>query len=83
MPKRPYPHWQRRHEAVLHWLFEHPTGTLAECARDTGYSRPHLSRITCSPDFRQYLGALRADVERQLLAHYVEGLTARKHKIRQ
>lgn len=79
----PYPRWQRRHEAVLHWLFEHPTGTLAECARDTGYSRPHLSRITCSPDFRQYLGALRADVERQLLAHYVEGLTARKHKIRQ
>jgi hypothetical protein len=32
MTKRPYPRWERRHEAVLHWLIEHPTATLREGA---------------------------------------------------
>ena len=33
MPKRPYPRWQRRHDAVLQWLLQCPRATLKECAR--------------------------------------------------
>ena len=80
MAKRPYPRWQRRHEAVLTWLVEHPAGKLEECARATGYSRSHLSRITCSPDFRRQLGGIRAELERQVLARVVDRLTPRASK---
>jgi hypothetical protein len=51
LPNTPYPRWQHRHESVLLWLFENPTKTLGECAKATGYSPTHLSRITRSPDF--------------------------------
>jgi AraC-like DNA-binding protein len=78
VPKRPYPSWQRRHEAVLTWLVEHPAGTLEECARATGYSRSHLSRITCSPDFRRQLGVFRAELERQVLARVMDRLMPAK-----
>jgi len=61
MPKRPYPRWQRRHEAVLEWLLENPARRLYDCARETGYSPSHLSRIVNSPDFRaRYEVALKA-----------------------
>ena len=78
MPKRPYPCWQRRHEAVLIWLVEHPAGKLEECARVTGYSRSHLSRITCSPDFCRQLGGIRAELERQVLTRVMDRLTPKK-----
>jgi hypothetical protein len=78
MPKRPYPCWQRRHEAVLLRLIEHPRETLIECARATGYSPSHISRITCSPDFRQRRGVLRAELERQVLARVMDRLTSTK-----
>ena len=59
MPKRPYPRWQRRHEAILLWLLENPPKKLKDCAAATGYSRTHISRIINSPDFRtRYDGAL-------------------------
>jgi hypothetical protein len=48
-----YPSWQRRHEAVLQWFLHHPSGTAAECAAATGYSRTHISRITCTEEFRR------------------------------
>jgi hypothetical protein len=78
MPKRPYPRWQRRHHAVLLWLFEHPRAKLTDCARATGYSPSHLSRIMCSPDFRQRLGVLRAEQERQVLARVMDRLIPTK-----
>ena len=54
MPKRPYPRWQRRHEAVLLWLLRNPTKPLKLCARETGYSQSHVSRIVNSPDFQRH-----------------------------
>jgi len=53
MTKRPYPAWQRRHEAVLLWVLQHPAGKQYECAEATGYSRWHISRIICSPEFKR------------------------------
>lgn len=52
MPKRTYPRWQRRHDAVLRWLLQNPARTLNECAGATGYSPSQISRIVNSPDFR-------------------------------
>ncbi len=58
MPQRPYPRWQRRHEAVLLWLLRNPTKAFKQCAEETGYSASHVSRIFNSPDFqRHYRGA--------------------------
>ena len=53
MPQRPYPRWQRRHEAVLLCLLRNPTKPLKLCARETGYSASHVSRIVNSPDFQR------------------------------
>jgi hypothetical protein len=78
VPKRPYPRWERRHEAVLLWLIEHPTATLSEGALATGYSPSHLSRITCSPDFQRHLHDLRTELERQVLSRVTDRLTATK-----
>ncbi len=52
MPKRSYPRWQRKHDQVLKWCFEHPGGNQSECSEATGYSPTHISRIQRSPDFR-------------------------------
>ena len=61
MPKRPYPRWQRRHETVLLWCLQNPGKKLRNCAKETGYSRTHVSRIINSPDFkRHYSAALEA-----------------------
>ena len=52
MPKRPYPRYRRRHDALLMTLFENPLQTNKEIAKATGYSPSQVSRIVCSPDFR-------------------------------
>ena len=52
MPKRPYPRYRRRHDALLMTLFEKPLQTNKELAKATGYSPSQVSRIVCSPDFR-------------------------------
>jgi len=49
---RRYPRLNRRHLGVMIWLLEHPAATLTECAQAVGYSRPWLSRIVNSPEFR-------------------------------
>ncbi|MCH9053038.1 MAG: hypothetical protein IIA72_18580 [Proteobacteria bacterium] len=76
MPKRPYPRWQRRHEAVLLWLLENPPKKLKDCAAATGYSRTHISRIINSPDFRaRYEAAVdagRAEAYRRYFARLTE-----------
>ena len=61
MPKRPYPRWQRRHEGVLLWCLANPARKLKDCAKETGYSCTHISRIINSLDFRaRYSAALEA-----------------------
>jgi hypothetical protein len=52
MTKRPYPRYQRRHDAILLSILENPIQTNKEIAKATGYSPSQLSRIVCSPDFR-------------------------------
>ncbi len=52
MPKRPYPRYRRRHDAILLYILENPMQTQEEIAAATGYSPSQISRILCSPDFR-------------------------------
>ncbi len=66
MPSRPYPAWQRRHEAVLLYLLQRPAAKLDEVADATGYSRWQISRIINGPEFlRRYRAAL-AEAEGRL-----------------
>jgi hypothetical protein len=51
--RRPYPRWQRRHEAILRLILEYPLLSRTEIAAATGYSPTHISRIVNSPDFRE------------------------------
>ncbi len=51
MPKRPYPRYQRQHDAILFAVLENPMQTNKEIAKATGYSPSQVSRITCSQDF--------------------------------
>ena len=53
MPKRPYPHYQRRHHAILLSVCRNPAIKQKEIAKATGYSPSQVSRILCSPDFQQ------------------------------
>jgi hypothetical protein len=52
MTIRPYPHYQRRHDAILLSILENPLRTNKEIAKATGYTPSQVSRIVCSPDFR-------------------------------
>lgn len=62
---RNYPKLNRRHVGVMQWLFDHPSATLTECAKDIGYSRSWLSRIVNSPEFRaEYSKRLDAELTR-------------------
>ena len=53
MPKRPYPHYQRRHHAILLSVCRNPGIKQRDIAKETGYSPSQVSRILCSPDFQQ------------------------------
>jgi hypothetical protein len=53
MPKRPYPHYQRRHRAILLAILENPALKQKEIAKATGYSELQVSRILCSPEFQE------------------------------
>jgi Winged helix-turn-helix DNA-binding len=52
MPKRPYPRYRRRHDAILLSILERPFQTQKQIAEATGYSPSQVSRIMCSPDFQ-------------------------------
>jgi hypothetical protein len=43
--------WRRRHETVLQWFLKYPSGLRSDCARATGYSTTHISRITRTEEF--------------------------------
>ena len=51
MPKRPYPRWRRRHDAILLCILDYPFATQKEIARMTRYTCSQVSRIMSSPDF--------------------------------
>jgi hypothetical protein len=57
MTKRPYPRYQRRHDAILLSILENPLQTNKEIAKATGYSPSQISRILCSPDFLEFYDA--------------------------
>jgi hypothetical protein len=52
MPKRPYPRYRCRHDAILLCILENPMQTQKGIAAATGYSASQVSRIMCSPDFQ-------------------------------
>src|SRR5258708_24347423 len=72
MPKRPYPRYQRRHDAILLSILENPLQTNKEIAKATGYSPSQISRILCSPDFTPKVltspGHSFSDVARQVVS---------------
>ncbi len=74
MPKRPYPRWQRRHDAVLQWLLQRPRATLKECARATGYSPSQISRIVNSPDYQRRCNVARKIIDEELFRSYIRRL---------
>ena len=76
MPRRPYPRWQRRHEAILRLMMEKPHLMRPQIASATGYSRWQVSRIINSPDFRARYRELRAVIDRKLANHYLERLSS-------
>lgn len=59
MPKRPYPTWRRRHEALLEYLLAFPGATQKQAAAETGYSASQVSRIVNAEDFRVLYDAAR------------------------
>jgi hypothetical protein len=65
MPKRPYPEYRRRHDAILLSILRNPLQTQRQLARETGYSPSQISRIVCSPDFRERYEALFYDTASQ------------------
>jgi len=74
MAPRTYPRWQRRHEAILRLIVEKPHLKRCQIASATGYSRWQVSRIMKAPDFRARYRELRAVIDRQLAASYLEHL---------
>ena len=80
MPRRPYPRWQRRHEAILRLIVEKPHLMQSEIASATGYSRWQISRIINAPDFRARYKQLRAVIDRELASRYIERLSPAKER---
>ena len=72
MTRRPYPSWQRRHDAVLRLIVDEPRMTLARIAAATGYSPWQVSRIINSPDFQERHEQMRKIIQRELARRYVE-----------
>jgi Winged helix-turn-helix DNA-binding len=62
MPKRPYPRYRHRHNAVLLAACRDPSQTQKEIAKATGYSSSQVSRILCSPDFQRVYSSLIKEV---------------------
>lgn len=74
MTTRRYPSWQRRHQAVLHWLLENPARTQKDCAAALGYSESHVSRIVNSPDFQWRYRELMQIGDQEVMRRVIERL---------
>ena len=80
LPRRPYPRWQRRHDAILRLIMEKPHLMRSEIASATGYSRWQVSRIMNAPDFRARYRELRAVIDRELASRYLERLSPARER---
>jgi hypothetical protein len=80
MPRRFYPRWQSRHEAVLRLMMEKPHLMRSQIASATGYSRWQVSRIMNAPDFRARYRGLRAIIDRELAKRYLKSLSSVKER---
>ena len=74
MTKRPYPRYQRRHDAILLKILENPLQTNKEIAKATGYSPSQISRIVCSPDFLQLYDAAFGRLAHGARTKWLDGL---------
>ena len=74
MTKRPYPRYQRRHDAILLSLLENPLQTNKQIAKATGYSPSQISRILCSPDFLYLYDAAFGKVAQGARTKWLDGL---------
>ena len=74
MPKRPYPRYQRRHDAILLSILENPLQSNKDIAKATGYSPSQVSRILCSPDFLRLYDAAFVEVAHRARSKWVDHL---------
>jgi hypothetical protein len=77
MPKRPYPHYQRRHHAILLSVCRDPAKKQKDIAKETGYSPSQVSRILCSPDFQEVYEMLISEAANEARAKWLERTSTR------
>jgi DNA-binding MarR family transcriptional regulator len=77
MPKRPYPRYQHRHHAILLSLCRDPSKKQKEIAKETGYSPSQVSRILCSPDFREVYDLLIREAAFDARSKWLDRITPR------
>jgi Winged helix-turn-helix DNA-binding len=82
MPKRPYPHYQRRHHAILLSICRDPSRKQKEIAKETGYSPSQVSRILCSPDFREVYDLLIREAAHEARSNWLDRITPRSTESR-
>ena len=76
MPKRAYPRYRHRHNAVLLAACRNPSQTQKEIAKATGYSPSQVSRILCLPDFQQVYGSLIKEVAVESRSEWLARMSA-------
>ena len=77
MPKRPYPHYQRRHRAILLAILENPALKQKDIAKATGYSPAQVSRILCSPEFQEIYDFAIWETARNARSKWLDRITPR------
>ena len=77
MPKRPYPHYQHRHHAILLSVCRDPSKKQKEIAKETGYSPSQVSRILCSPDFQVVYESLVREIASESRSKWFERISTR------
>ena len=77
MPKRPYPHYQRRHHSILLAVCRNPAIKQREIAKETDYSPSQVSRILCSPDFREQYDLLIREAASEARSRWLDRITPR------
>ena len=77
MPQRPYPHYQRRHHAILLSVCRNPGIKQRDIAKETGYSPSQVSRILCSPDFQQVYDLLIHEAASEARSKWLDHITPR------
>jgi hypothetical protein len=80
MPKRPYPNYQYRHNAILLAVCRDPSMKQKEIAKATGYSPLQVSRILCSPTFQQVYGSLIKEVAVETRSEWLTRISATHRK---